>query len=140
MSVSLLLITHAPLGSAMLSAVTGTLGKLPLTTTVVDIQLDANPEQELQRAIQTLDENDQGDGTIIFTDMYGSTPSNIATELLRQRHDLILISGVNLPMLLRSYNYAELPLEQLAQKAVSGGQNGIIIKQPVAGEEKLNHA
>jgi PTS system ascorbate-specific IIA component len=37
------------------------------------------------------------------------------------------ISGVNLPMLLKTLNYRDLPLDQLAAKAAKGGQEGISI-------------
>jgi PTS system ascorbate-specific IIA component len=38
----------------------------------------------------------------------------------------MLISGVNLPMLVRILNYPDLDLKAMAQKAISGGQQGVI--------------
>ena len=75
--------------------------------------------------MQTLHEIDQGDGTLILTDMYGSTPSNIACGA-SERHDIRIISGLNLPMLIRVLNYPHLNLNELEQKAITGGQDGVI--------------
>jgi PTS system ascorbate-specific IIA component len=37
------------------------------------------------------------------------------------------VTGMNLSMLMRVFNYPQLDLEQLAEKAVSGGRNGIVL-------------
>ena len=75
--------------------------------------------------MQTLHEIDQGDGTLILTDMYGSTPSNIACDT-SERHDIRIVSGLNLPMLIRVLNYPHLSLNELEQKAITGGQDGVV--------------
>ncbi len=140
MSVALLVITHAPFGSATLEATFGTLGSFPLPVALMDIQPDCDPEQERQRALQLLDELDQGDGVLILTDLYGATPSNIACGLMGQKHQLVLVSGLSLAMLIRVMNYASEDLQSLAQKAISGGHSGIFVHPPLAQEEKLDHA
>ena len=62
----------------------------------------------------------------MLTDLFGSTPSNIATRLM-DRHAVRIISGVNVPMLLRIMNYPELGLEMLAEKAASGAHDGVVV-------------
>lgn len=140
MSVGILIISHAPLGNAMRQVATGTLGQLPLSVAVLDIVADTEPQQALQRAESLLHELDQGEGVLLFTDLFGSTPSNIACRLLQPGRELRLISGLSLPMLIRTMNYAELPLDELVQKALSGGHDGILLQPQVATEEQLNHA
>ncbi len=140
MSVALLIITHAPFGSATVEVTTGTLGSLPLPTRVIDIPLDCDPEREKQRAQALIDELDQGDGVLLLTDLYGATPSNIASSLMDGEHQLTLISGLNLAMLLRVMNYAEDALPELAEKALSGGHSGIFVHPPLAQQESLDHA
>lgn len=68
---------------------------------------------------------DEGDGLLIFTDMYGSTPSNIATRF-EKRADIHVIAGINLPMFMRALNYADLSLANITEKALSGGHDGIM--------------
>ena len=130
MTVALLIITHAPFGKAALEATFGTLGQLPLPTRVMDVQRDCDPEQARERARQYLQELDQGSGVLILTDLYGATPSNIASSLIGDDHQAILISGLNLPMLIRVMNYAGDDLQSLAEKALSGGHSGIFMYPP----------
>ena len=66
-----------------------------------------------------------GDGVLVLTDLYGSTPSNIACKLRRHGH-VRVVSGVNLPMLIRVLNYPDLDLDSLKEKALSGGRDGVL--------------
>lgn len=59
-----------------------------------------------------------------MTDLFGATPCNISQNLTHE-NELKIVSGLNLPMLLRTLNYAHLPLSELTQKAISGGIEGI---------------
>jgi PTS system ascorbate-specific IIA component len=57
--------------------------------------------------------------------MYGSTPSNIACRLHAQAN-VRVVGGINLPMLVRILNYPRLSLDELVDKAVSGGRDGVL--------------
>jgi len=67
-----------------------------------------------------------GSGVLVLTDMYGSTPSNIANSF-KQQTDIQVIAGVNLPMFIRILNYPDLSLSEMTEKALSGGHDGIIL-------------
>jgi PTS system ascorbate-specific IIA component len=67
------------------------------------------------------------DGVLILTDSYGSTPCNIANEFL-DSNNRTLVSGLNLPMLIRIMNYRSLPLDELRDIAIEGGKHGITSK------------
>jgi PTS system ascorbate-specific IIA component len=99
-------------------------GDMPLPIRVVPVAIDASPEALLLKARSLVADINDGDGVLVLTDMYGSTPSNIAFGLL-QPGDIHVVSGVNLPMLIRTLNYPSLNLAALTQKAISGGQEGI---------------
>lgn len=125
MNVSLLLIAHAPLGQALLDVTRGTLGGIPLKHALLDVVRDTDPESIREQARSLVEQLDQGDGVLVLTDIYGSTPSNIACALQDVEH-VRIIAGLNLPMMIRVMNYAGLDLEQLADKALSGGHDGIL--------------
>jgi len=125
MSIGLLIITHNQIGEALLDAAVTMIGGAPLQTRTVAVTLNSNPEQITEYARELLKELDHGEGVLILTDMFGSTPSNIASSLLDQPH-IMLVTGINLPMLIRVLNYSHLGLAELAQKATSGGHDGII--------------
>ncbi|RFA30282.1 PTS fructose transporter subunit IIA [Alkalilimnicola ehrlichii] len=126
MSVGLLLVTHNRIGEELLETACTTLGLCPLATRSLAVIQDADPDQLLQRCEALLTEVDSGDGVLVLTDAFGSTPSNIAMRLGR-RPGVTVVSGLNLPMLLRVMNYPQLGLEELQHKAVSGGQDGVIL-------------
>ena len=67
----------------------------------------------------------RGGGVLVLTDLYGSTPSNIANRLAELDY-VRVVAGLNLPMLIRVLNYSALTLDELMEKAVSGGRDGII--------------
>ena len=67
---------------------------------------------------------DSGDGLLVLTDVYGATPDNLARYFSTECNARV-ISGINLPMLLRVLNYADQPLEQLCQTALTGGIKGV---------------
>jgi len=64
---------------------------------------------------------------LVLADLYGATPCNIGLSLSSLGVRLRCVSGLNLPMLLRVLNYAEKPLDELAEIAASGGRGGIFI-------------
>jgi mannose PTS system EIIA component len=125
MTVSVMLITHDDIGEAMLRTVRFTLGELPLPTTVVPIDVNTDPEHLLPRLSQAAQQLEAGQGLLILTDLYGATPSNIAT-LLGDEQRVRVVSGLNLPMLFRIMNYAQSDVNELALKAVTGGKDGVV--------------
>ena len=127
MSVALLLITHDSIGSSLLETATNMLGICPVATEVLSIQRHLKPDKLFHKAERLCQDIEQGDGLLILTDMYGSTPSNIAQRLLLQNPSRVVITGLNLPMLVRVMNYPQLSLSELAEKALSGSIKGIFI-------------
>ena len=125
MTVGLLIITHDHIGEALLRTATRMLRELPLKTRFLPVSIDANSEALKIQAHALAQQLNGGDGVLVFTDMYGSTPSNIAFSLM-DPGSVHVISGINLPMLIRTLNYAALDLEALTKKAVSGGKMGIV--------------
>ena len=126
MKTGLLLITHGRIGQDMLDTTTTILGNCPLRAKAIPVENDSDPDVLLETASQACSKLDQGDGVLVLTDLFGSTPSNIATHLA-DKHRVYVISGVNIPMLLRVMNYPELDLDKLAGKAASGAQDGVIV-------------
>ena len=90
----------------------------------VDVLPDASPEDSLQAAQQLLGTPINQD-TLVLTDVFGATPSNVAKRLVSGMQSR-LIAGVNLPMLLRTVCYRHETLEVLTQRALSGGAQGVM--------------
>lgn len=126
MSVALLLITHDSIGSSLLETATNMLGVCPVATEILSITKEFDPERDFGKAEKLCQKIEQGDGLLILTDMYGSTPSNIAIQLMQQKPARIVITGINLSMMIRVMNYPQLSLLELAQKAESGAKDGVL--------------
>ena len=127
MTVGVLLMTHESMGAALVSAARHVLGRLPLPIEVQEVAANADPDQMLRSAAANARELDRGDGVLVLSDLYGATPCNIAKRLPDLGVRMHCVSGLNLPMLLRVCNYPELPLEELARTAMTGGKIGVIL-------------
>ena len=127
MSVGILLVTHEGLGSTLLSVATRLLSRLPLACAAFEIPFDGDPDLLLPQASAALRKVDGGHGVLVLTDLYGATPSNIAARLARLGTPVRRVSALNLPMLLRVMNSAELDLDALPAVAAAGARNGAII-------------
>ncbi|NNM59740.1 MAG: PTS sugar transporter subunit IIA [Legionellales bacterium] len=125
MTVSVLLITHEDIGNAMLHIAQQTYGELPLPVTPVTVSYESDPDELLVKLKNFIREIGETEGVLILTDMFGSTPCNLAQNL-EAVGNIKVISGLNLPMLIRILNYPTLTLNELAEKAISGGKEGVI--------------
>ncbi|KAB7623817.1 PTS sugar transporter subunit IIA [Alkalilimnicola sp. S0819] len=126
MSVALLLITHDRIGDALLDTARRTLGVCPLRAECLSVPQDADPDDMTAQAATLVERLEQGDGVLLLTDAYGSTPSNIACRM-RALPGTAVVTGINLPMLLRVLNYPTLDLRALRDKALTGGQDGVLL-------------
>ncbi len=126
MSVGILIITHDGIGPSILGTTALMMNGYPLQTKLLSSERDSTPDELVGTAIELARELDEGDGVLILTDLAGSTPSNIARRL-HEVTKVRIVTGLNLSMLIRVFNYPSLELEELAVKAFSGGRDGIII-------------
>lgn len=129
MSAGVLLVTHPHVGDALRDTARDILKRLPLAVATVSPGQDETPEAARARIESLADGVDTGDGVIILTDAFGATPANIAVVVGRGR-GYPVITGVNLPMLLRVLNYPQRPVEALAETALSAAHNGILQATP----------
>lgn len=125
MTIGVLLVSHGALGEVVLDIAVKTLSVCPLATRVLGIPFDSDPEAMQQTALNMQRELDSGDGVLVLTDMFGATPSNVACSLACQ-DNVLVVAGLNLPMLLRVFNYPQLDLQALAERAVEGGRQGVM--------------
>jgi len=130
MSVGILLLTHPGIGAALCAVAEVLLRRLPLPVEVVEVPFDGDPQALLPVASAALRRVDGGAGVLVLTDLYGASPSNLAVRLMHLGTPVRLVSGVNLPMLLRAMNYPELALDALADAAGAGARNSVIHDAP----------
>jgi PTS system ascorbate-specific IIA component len=125
MSVGLLLITHGDIGAALLTTARRMFGVCPLAADAMAVRNEADAEQLRNDARRRVEALNCGDGVLVLTDMYGSTPANIAASL-QCLPGVRALAGVNLPMLVRVFNYPTLGVDDLMDKALGGGSEGVM--------------
>lgn len=122
--VGLFIIAHAPLASALRDCVAHVFPLEAQEILTLDVAPDWSQAEVLAQAQQRLHAM-TGRDVLVFSDVFGGTPCNVASQLLDGTH-LRLVSGVNLPMLLRAVTYRHEPLNAVLARAVSGATQGVI--------------
>jgi PTS system ascorbate-specific IIA component len=125
---AILIIAHAPLAHALRECALHVFPDCGTHLAAIDVQPNLPPEETLATARISLDQLSrlsQVKGVLVLTDIFGATPSNVAQKLVDGVKSR-LITGVNLPMLLRSVSYRNEPLDALVSRAVVGGTQGVM--------------
>lgn len=129
--ISLIILAQEELGKGLLCAIEHVLGTQPTALDIQPIDYHQSQEALTQALTARIHAVDQGDGVLILADIFGSSHTNAACRLLVPGR-IELVSGVNLPMLVRVLNYRNLSMDKLVGKAQSGGAEGIVRAKPPA--------
>jgi PTS system ascorbate-specific IIA component len=130
--VGIVIVAHTPVASAMLGFAQHAFGVLPEGVRAVDIPPHEDTKVSFNRVVKAAYGVNSGNGLLILTDVMGATPANVASKLEALGPlsgldtPIIVLAGLNLPMLMRCISHREEDLEELAHKALQGGQNGIL--------------
>jgi len=128
----IVIVAHTPVASAMLGFAEHTYGVLPERVRAIDIPPHEDTKVSFNRVMKAAYGVNRGNGVLILTDVMGATPANVASKLEALgplsglNAPVIVLAGLNLPMLMRCITHRGEDLEELAQKALAGGQHGIL--------------
>src|SRR6266850_2508287 len=122
--IGILIVSHGAFGESLIHSASHVLGKRPLYLRQLGVTVHDDPDAILPVAEDLIRFLDQGQGVLVLTDIFGATPSNIATRLLKPGR-VEGLAGVNLPMLIRALTYRDESLESLIAKALSGATEGV---------------
>ncbi|AEB09931.1 PTS sugar transporter subunit IIA [Desulfobacca acetoxidans] len=126
--VGVLIVTHLQLAEALLSASDLILGRLEKVA-AVSLDPNAMPDEARQQIADGLARLNSSDGVLLLTDMFGGTPSNLCLSFLKE-NQVEVISGVNLPMLIKVNhlrNDKSASLREMALALKQSGQEGITV-------------
>jgi len=126
--IGIVLVTHGELGRILLETAATIVGDTPHCRAVA-IDISKGMDIILGEVKHAVAACDQGKGVLVLTDMFGGTPTNISLSLLIAGK-LEVVTGVNLPLLLKVLGNRDVELPKLASEAKSAGKQGIL----VAGE------
>lgn len=131
--IGIVLATHGSLGESLIHSMNVILGEQPQIEA-----LSLQVEDDIEKASKSLGEVvarvDSGDGVLILTDMLGGTPSNLSLSLL-SRPGIDVLSGVNLPMLLKASQVRqEQGLLESATRVKEHARSSIVMASEVLNE------
>ena len=128
--IGLVVATHGNLGEALLETLAMIVGPADQAR-VVSLSRNQAPEllhDQLTAAIAAVS---QDQGVLVAADMFGGTPANVCMPLLEPGR-VELLTGVNLPMLIKFFTYRErMALPELAELLQGYARDGIVLGSAV---------
>jgi PTS system mannose-specific IIA component len=124
--IPVLILTHGNLASELLQAAQTIDPNLTGHAAAMSLPWDVDSDEASRSLKKQLRELDQGEGTLVLTDMFGGTATNLALPYL-EPGKVEIVTGVNLPMLVKlgSLQGRSLSLEELAAGLTAAGQKSI---------------
>ena len=115
--IGLVLVTHGNLALEFIAAMQHVVGKQEQVEAVC---IGPEDDMEVRRAeiLKKVESVNNGDGTIVLTDMFGGTPSNLALSIM-EKAKVEIIAGINLPMLIK---LCSLRKDKSLKESVTGAQ------------------
>lgn len=118
------IIAHAPLASAFRQGALHVFPDSAVDVAALDVLPYMQPEETLAQARIMLERLGTSHA-LILTDIFGATPCNVAQKLV-DGVTVKLVTGLNLPMLLRAVSYRNEPLDALVARALVGATQGVM--------------
>lgn len=121
--IGIIVITHGQLAHELLTAARAIVGEIPRITAVSIGWSDdmAAARAAIERALQEVG----GEPVLILTDMFGGTPTNVSLAFLSPRVEIV--TGVNLPMLIKLTTLREGELVEIARVVRDQGKGAIYV-------------
>ena len=121
---SLLIVAHAPLASSLMAVARHVYPECSRTAAAVDVAPGAALEA-VQAQISAALAELGGEEVLMLVDVFGATPCNAALAVADGQR-IRVVAGVNVPMLWRTLCYAEMPLDDLVNRALAGAAQGVM--------------
>jgi PTS system mannose-specific IIA component len=125
--IGIVVVTHGQLAAELVNAARTIVGEIPAIASVSigwsDDMLSAR--EAIERALAEVG----GQDALILTDMFGGTPTNISLPFLSPRVEIV--TGVNLPMLIKLSSLREGDLLEVARVVRDQGKGAIYVASEV---------
>jgi PTS system ascorbate-specific IIA component len=125
----IIIVAHTPLASALLEFVEHIYGQVPENIFAVNVPPHEDSKITLNKLQELVDSLHSENEVLVITDIMGATPSNVASRLMNKSNhgrEIQVLTGVNLPMLLRAVSHRHEALSEIVEKSLQGGQQGVM--------------
>ncbi|WDP88670.1 MAG: PTS sugar transporter subunit IIA [Desulfobacter sp.] len=127
----ILIVTHAGLGNTLIDTLEFILGSPQDNLISISIDIKQDPDNLRKKIKKGIKEVRTDKGVIILTDMFGGTPSNLSYSFMEEGQ-VEVISGVNLPILMKAVNSREkMDIKTLAAALVEHGKRSISLASDI---------
>jgi PTS system mannose-specific IIA component len=124
--IGIIIVTHGKLGAELLKAAELIIGSQQKCQTVA-IEMNLNPDYLSDLIGKAIKAQENGQGVLLLTDMFGGSPSNISLSF-HEDGKIEVLTGANLPMLLKALSLREksdLDLRAMAQATLEFSRKSI---------------
>jgi len=129
-----IIVSHGKLAEELLNALTIILGEI-VNMEAISIGWYDDVEESKKKINKSLRRVNKKNGVMIFTDMFGGTPSNLSFSFLKD-DKVEIITGVNLPMLIKFVSLQRSNnLKDVAKKVVEQGKKNIHLASALLGSK-----
>ena len=131
--IGLVIVTHGRLAHEFRDALEYVVGP---QEQLVAVSISPNDDIEARREeiVKAVNEVNTGKGTLLLTDMFGGTPSNLAISVMEQAK-VEVIAGVNLPMLIKLASIrGDADLEEAISEAQEAGKKYISVASKILND------
>lgn len=138
----LVIVAHAPLASALRAVAAHVFADRARGVAAVDVGAAwpaERAEQAVREAVAEVAAASAGGEVLILADVFGATPCNAAQKVADGRRWRVA-AGANVPMLWRALAYADLPLDEVLQRALAGGTHGVMPASPQRPQDQPLHS
>lgn len=131
-----LIVTHGRLANELLNAAQKIEAKAGVME-AVPLEWTDSVEESREKIRKALDRIGDAEGVIIFTDMFGGTPSNISLSFL-EKGRVEIVTGVNLPMVVKfaTMQHDAKDVSSLAHVICEKGSKAIRVASDLLSAEK----
>ena len=121
--VGAILVSHENLSVCMAETLAKITGETTFITPISSRGI--SPGQLEQTVIHAIESMKEVDGIILFTDLHGGSCSLVSSRIQRRYPEIVVITGVNLPLLIEYVFHRERPLGEIVDRIVRKGREGI---------------
>ena len=121
--IGIVVVTHGALAGELVNAARTIVGDIPrIAALSIGWSDDVSAAREaIARALEDVG----GEGSLILTDMFGGTPTNVSLPFLSPRVEIV--TGVNLPMLIKLTSLRDGTLAEVARLVRDQGKDAIYV-------------
>jgi PTS system mannose-specific IIA component len=130
--IGIVVVSHGQVAGELVNAARNIVGEVPAIAAVSIAWADdmSAAREKIERALSEVG----GGDVLILTDMFGGTPTNVSLPFLSPRVEIV--TGVNLPMLIKLIGLREGSLLEVARVVRDQGKGAIYVASEILEKKK----